>query len=64
MYKIERKDGRVVISDWNGKIIYGASDDDLVVYKTPVGTVTTNKVSELTDPQLLIALASPVKIAL
>jgi|GEM_PF-3399623 len=65
MYKIQRNAGKVVITDWNDKIIYSVSGDSLVLYKDNVSQgIATAKVSELSDQQLLTALANAVKLSL
>ena len=64
MYRIERKDNGVTISDWKGQIIFSVSGDCYVVYNSPAGELTTKKVSDLDNPSLLMALARAVKLSL
>jgi hypothetical protein len=65
VYKVERKDGRVMIRDWNDKMIYSATDDSYVVYRLQEGgNPLVVQVKSLTDKQLLTALATAVKLAL
>lgn len=68
MYSVRKEDGRTIVSDWEGKVIWSASDDDYMIY-TPGGGLqkghpTVAKVGGLNDTQILIALASAVKISL
>jgi hypothetical protein len=65
MYKIHRESGRIVISDWNDRIVYSADEDAYVVYKSASGGGTeVVKVKSLTDEQLLNALVSAIKLPL
>ncbi|MBV8807431.1 MAG: hypothetical protein JO033_02055 [Acidobacteriaceae bacterium] len=65
MYEIERKDGRVTISDWNGKAIYRISETAYIAYRNePAPNITVAQVKSLRDDELVAALAQSVKVAL
>jgi hypothetical protein len=63
MYRVERKGEVIVISDWKNQIVYSVPKDSYVLYKI-AGAVMSTKAGDLTDEQLLQALASAVKIEL
>ena len=62
MYKVSRKDGKIMVTDTNGKIIYSAEADSIVVYKHQTGNIIAEKISGMTDEGLLMALADVVVI--
>lgn len=68
MYSVKKEDGKTFVYDWQGKVVWSASDDDYILY-TPnaglqKGSPTAAKVGGLTDPQILTALASAIKLSL
>ncbi len=64
MYKVSRKGNRVLIQDWKGETIYAADDDFYVMYETELGKLELKRVDELTDVQLLRALAQAKRFQL
>jgi hypothetical protein len=61
MYTIERKDGFVEVKDSDGKIVYKASTDSFMIYKQQ-DLIQVARIKELKDENLLIALATAVKL--
>ena len=65
MYKVERKDGRVIVVDWNDKPVYSASDESYIIYKPGVtANPTAVRLKALTDDQVLTALATAITLSL
>lgn len=63
MYKVTRESGRVTVTDSDGKVVYAADDDSIVVYRANgTNTVRHGKVSTFTDEALLVALANVVRL--
>lgn len=63
VYTIERKDGKTLVRNIGGKVIYSSPDEGYIIRRADDGTVEVLKVKDLSDTQLLAALASSVKIA-
>lgn len=63
MYNVQKKDGKTIIYDWQNSIIWSASDGDFILYSGPNGP-TADKVGNLSDAQILTALASSIKLSL
>lgn len=61
MYSVNRKDNYVTISGPSGKQIYSTTQDAFVVYKEK-DSLLCKQVRELSDNQLILALASAVRI--
>jgi hypothetical protein len=61
MYRVERKDGRIIVYDLNDKPVYNASEASWVV-TSENGKVQAVQLKERTDSQLLILLATAVKL--
>lgn len=64
MYKIKRTADEVTIFDWNGKIIYHADTDSILLYEGVKGVKVTNRIDKMSDEELLLALAKAVKLDL
>lgn len=64
MYKIKRTDEGVTIFDWQGKIVYHADSDSILLYEGIKGVKVTNRVDQLSDEELLLALSKAVKLDL
>jgi hypothetical protein len=63
MYKVTRKDGKIIVTDSNNQVIYAAEADSIIVYKkSESGNVFAEKIGGLADEGLLIALANAVSI--
>jgi hypothetical protein len=61
MYKINRKEGKVIVTDSDGRVVYSADPDSILVYRRQSDQkVEAAKVSGFTDEALLIALANVV----
>jgi hypothetical protein len=63
MYKIHRFGNRVSVEDWKGLIVYSADSGAILLYRGADGPRTA-LAGTLTDEQLLIALATAIKLAL
>ena len=61
MYRIERKDGYVVIYDLNGKPVYNAPETSWIVTNDN-GKIQAVQLKDKTDAQVLMLLASAVKL--
>jgi hypothetical protein len=61
MYTIERKDGFVEVRNSDGKTVYKASTDSYMIYKLS-DAIQVAQVKELKDPDILIALATAVRL--
>jgi len=64
MYEVKRKDGKIIIYDWNDKVVYNVKDASVVVYRNTAGEIVVAEAGTLTDVQLLTALANAAKLAL
>jgi len=63
MYRIEKREGRIfVVETFTAKPIYSSPEDGYVLYKDAGATLQVAKVSQLTDDQLLTALANSVRL--
>jgi hypothetical protein len=62
MYKVNRENGRVVITDWKGKIIYSVEGDAIIIYSQIDGSTASARAGKLEDEQLLIALSKAVEL--
>ena len=61
MYEIERKDGRVIVRKGDNPRL-NAPDSSSIVYKDANGATVVNRLKDLKDDQLLIALASAIEL--
>lgn len=62
MYQVERKDGKVRITA-GGSVIFNEAEGSLVLYRSRAdGEFQVSKIGDLTDSQLLIALATAVTL--
>ncbi len=62
MYEIERKDGQVIIRA-GGKPVYVGAMESSVVYREELSLfVKVSRVKDLTDEELLVALANAVDL--
>jgi len=61
MYKVVKKDGKTFVVDANDKVVYASPNDGYVIYKSEMGAQVA-KVSDMTDIQLLAALANVIKL--
>jgi hypothetical protein len=61
MYTIRIDKGTISILDMNGKPVYFSEDDAFIIQKTDMG-MKVEKVKNLTDEQLLMAVANAVTI--
>ncbi|MGO8985512.1 MAG: hypothetical protein ACLQFM_12065 [Terriglobales bacterium] len=59
MYKIAKKDGKILVVDANDKVVYTSSSDGYIVYKSDLGAEVA-KVSDMSDFKLLFALANVI----
>lgn len=68
MYSVKKEDGRTVVYDWQGKVVWSASDDDYILYSPgsgmQKGTPSAARIGGLTDVQILTALATAIKLSL
>ena len=68
MYSIKKEDGKTFVYDWQGKLVWSASDEDYILYKPNAGLAkdipTASQVGKLSDIQILTALASSIKLSL
>ena len=62
MYRVERSDGRIVIRDWNDKVIYSVPEDSYIVVRENNRQIKVAVIGKMTDAQLLSALAEAVKL--
>ena len=64
MYRIERKDGKIIIFDNNNKPVYNATDDSWIITRSGGASASAQaiQIGKLTDHQLLTALSSAVKL--
>lgn len=63
MYKINRTGNKVVILDWQGKVVYSADEDSILLYDSGAGVTTTDKIGQMSDEKLLLALSKAVKLS-
>jgi hypothetical protein len=63
MYKINRTADKVIILDWQGKVVYSADKDSILLYESGAGVTSTNKIAEMSDEQLLIALSQAIRLS-
>ncbi len=63
VYNIQKKDGKTIVYDWQNGIIWSGSDGDFILYTGPNGP-TADKVGNMSDAQILTALASSIKLSL
>ena len=62
VYTVERKEGKIFVRDVNGKVVYGSSDEGFIIYTQGNGEAQVSKVKDLSDTQLLKAIATSVSI--
>jgi hypothetical protein len=62
MYRVERSNGKVLIRDWDNKLVYSSTDDAYIIYNRAVNDITVEQVKDLKDHELLMALAQSVKL--
>lgn len=61
MYQIERKDGRVIVRKGESAK-FNASEDSYLIFRGDDGSQQVSKVKDLTDVQLLLALANAIEL--
>lgn len=64
MYQIERTDEKIIVR-YGNKAIYSASPDSWIIYRdsrSPADPPTVSRAKDLTDQQLLTALATAVEL--
>lgn len=64
MYKVHRNGGTVSIIDWKDTVVYSADKDSILLYETIAGVKVANRLEQMTDEQLLLALSKAVKLDL
>ena len=62
MYRVERKDGRILIYDLNDRCVYSAPETSYVITKEDGKSPQVVQLKERTDHQILQLLASAVKL--
>jgi hypothetical protein len=63
MYRVEKKDGRVLVYDAKDKCVYSAPETSYLIFNIPnTGGIQVAVVGKMTDFQLLTALANAVKL--
>ena len=63
MYRVRREQTKIEVSH-NGEIIYSGAGDEYIVFKESEDAtrLTVKTIREMTDPEILLALATAVKI--
>lgn len=62
MYRVEKKDGRVLVYDLNDRLIYSAPESSYVVTKEDGKSPQVVQLKDRTEHQILMLLASAVKL--
>lgn len=63
MYRVTREGARITVTDSDGKVIYAADADSILVHRlNGTGVVRVGKVGSFTDEGLLVALANIVHL--
>jgi hypothetical protein len=61
MYRVERKDGNIIVYDLQGRPVYNAPDTSYVI-TSDNGKVQVLQLGDKTDAQVLMLLANAVKL--
>ena len=63
MYRVRREQSKIEVSR-NGEIIYSGAGDEYIVFKESEDAtkLTVKTIREMTDPEILLALATAVQI--
>jgi len=62
MYRVDKKDGRILVYDLNDRCVYSAPESSYVITKEDGKSLQVVKIGNLTDQQVLMVLASSVKL--
>jgi len=63
MYRVEKKDGKILVWDANDKCVYSASETSYIIHRANrESNIQVSIIRDLTDYQLLTALANSVKL--
>jgi len=61
MYIVEKKDRTTTVRDGEGKVVFSSPDHGFIVHHAGPD-ITVDKVAEMSDFQLLLALVNAVKL--